>query len=60
MEKLWEALKELKKPYIASIGGEALDPVKAGCPSIGEYQDREAGVNRLVGEHPHRRRLRGK
>ena len=26
------------------MGEEALGSVKARCPSIGEYQDREAGV----------------
>ena len=30
------------------MGGEALGPVKAGCPSVGECQDREAGVGGLV------------
>ena len=30
------------------MGGEALGPVKARCPSIGECQVREAGVGRLV------------
>jgi hypothetical protein len=25
------------------MGGEALGPVKALCPSIGEFQDQEAG-----------------
>jgi hypothetical protein len=29
MEELGEALKELKGPYLASLGGEALGPVKA-------------------------------
>ena len=29
--------------------GEALDPVKAQCPSIGECQDREMGVSGCVG-----------
>ena len=28
--------------------GEALGPVKAGCPSVGECQDREVGVGGLV------------
>jgi hypothetical protein len=28
--------------------GEALGPVKARCPSVGEYQDMEAGVGGLV------------
>jgi hypothetical protein len=29
-------------------GGEALGPEKAQCPSVGECQDREAGVGGLV------------
>jgi hypothetical protein len=28
--------------------GEALGPEKAACSSIGEYQDKEGGVSRLV------------
>jgi hypothetical protein len=30
------------------MGGEALGLVKAGCPSVGECQDREVGVDGLV------------
>jgi hypothetical protein len=30
------------------MGGETLSPVKARCPSVGECQDREAGVGGLV------------
>ena len=30
------------------MGGETLGPVKAPCPSVGEYQDREGGVGGLV------------
>jgi hypothetical protein len=30
------------------MGGEALAPVKARCPSAGECQDRETGVGGLV------------
>jgi hypothetical protein len=30
------------------MGGEALGPVKAPCPSIGECQDRESGVGGLM------------
>jgi hypothetical protein len=30
------------------MGGEALDPVKVLCPSIGEFQGQEAGVGGLV------------
>jgi hypothetical protein len=29
MKELGEGLKELKGPYLASMGGEALGPVKA-------------------------------
>jgi hypothetical protein len=29
MEELGEILKDLKEPYLASMGGEALGPVKA-------------------------------
>ena len=28
--------------------GEALGPLKDGCPSVGECQDREVGVGGLV------------
>ena len=31
-----------------SMGGEALGPVKALCPSIGECQGQEVGVGGLV------------
>ena len=41
------------------MGGEALGPEKAQCPSVEECQDREAGVAGLVGEHPQRSRGRG-
>jgi len=40
------------------MGGEALGPVKALCPSIGECLDRKAGVGGWVGEHSHRSRRR--
>jgi hypothetical protein len=30
------------------VGGEALGPVEAQCSSVGECQDREAGVRGLV------------
>jgi hypothetical protein len=35
-------------PSRSSMGGEALGPEKAQCPSVGECQDREAGVGGLV------------
>jgi hypothetical protein len=31
------------------MGGEALGPMKASCPSVGECQGLEAGVSGLVG-----------
>jgi hypothetical protein len=36
------------EPCGTSMGGEALGPVKALCPSVGEYQGQKAGVGRLV------------
>jgi hypothetical protein len=36
MEELGEGLKDLKGPYVASMGGEALGSVKALCPSVEE------------------------
>jgi hypothetical protein len=42
----------------ASMGDEALDPMKAPCPSVGECKDREAGIGGWVGIHPHRSRRR--
>ena len=30
--------------------------LKALCPSVGEFEDGEAGVGGWVGEHPHRNR----
>ena len=30
------------------MGGEALGPVKAQCPSVGECQDRKRGMGGLV------------
>jgi hypothetical protein len=33
---------------------EAFDPMKALCPSVGEFEGREAGVGGWVGAHPHR------
>jgi hypothetical protein len=38
MEELEEGQKELKESYLASMGGEALDPVKTSCPSVEEWQ----------------------
>ena len=37
-------------PSQSSMGGEALGPVKVLCPSIGEFQDQEAGVDGLGGK----------
>jgi hypothetical protein len=45
-------------PCWASMGGEALGPVKAQCPSVGECQGGEVGVGEWLEEHPHRRRGR--
>jgi hypothetical protein len=47
-------------PCWASMGGEALDPVKAWCPNVGECQGREAGVGGWVGEYCYRSRERGR
>jgi hypothetical protein len=33
---------------LSSMGGEALGPMKALCPSVGECQGQEVGVGRLV------------
>jgi hypothetical protein len=41
------------------MGGEALGPVKAPCPSVGECQVGEAGLGTRVEEHPHRSRGMG-
>jgi hypothetical protein len=40
------------------MGGEALGPVEARCPSMGKCQGGETGVVRWWGggEHPHRSR----
>ena len=35
MQELGEGLKELKGPYLASVGREVLGPLKA-CPSVEE------------------------
>jgi hypothetical protein len=35
-------------PSWSSMEGEALGPMKVLCPSIGEFQDQEAGVCGLV------------
>jgi hypothetical protein len=37
MEELGEELKELKGPYLASLGGEDVGLVKAWCPSVEEW-----------------------
>ena len=56
MEELGEGLNELKRPYLASMGEEALGPVNACYPSKEECQGGEARVGRWLGEHPHRSR----
>jgi hypothetical protein len=40
------------------MGGEALGPVKARCPNVGECHFGEVGVGGWVGLHPHRSRGR--
>jgi hypothetical protein len=35
------------------MGGQALGPVKAQCPGVGECQGVEAGVGGWVREYPH-------
>jgi hypothetical protein len=44
---LYTSIKHLG-PSQSSVGGEALGPVKALCPSVGECQGQEAGVGGLV------------
>jgi hypothetical protein len=44
------------QPCQASMGGEALGPVKAQCSSIGECQGWEAGLNGWLREFPPRSR----
>jgi len=44
---------------LASIGGEALGPVKAFFPSIEECQGVEEGVHGWEGEHSHRKKGKG-
>jgi hypothetical protein len=38
-------------PYLASVGGEALGPVKSQCPSVGKCQGSEVVVGGWVVEH---------
>jgi hypothetical protein len=45
----WEANRLIERRL---MGGEALGPVKARCPSVGEFKDKKLGVE----EHPHRSR----
>jgi hypothetical protein len=35
-------------PFWSSIGGEAVGPVRAQCPIVGECQDQELGVDGLM------------
>ena len=44
---------------LASVGGEALGPVAAQCPSIGRCQGGEVVVGEQVEEHPHGGKGRG-
>jgi hypothetical protein len=41
------------------MGEEVLGPVKVRCPRVGEFEDSEVELCRLVGAHPHRSRRRG-
>ena len=41
------------------MGKEALGPVKAQCPSVGECHGRKEGVGGWMGEHPHKVMERG-
>ena len=41
------------------MGGEGIGLSKTQCPSVGEFEGREAGVGGCMGEHPHRSRGRG-
>jgi hypothetical protein len=43
-------------PYLIAIVGEALGPLKARCPSVGECHGSEVRVDGSLGEHPHRSR----
>ena len=42
------------------MGEEALGPVQAPFPRVGECRGGEMGVGRWEGEHPHRSRVWGK
>jgi hypothetical protein len=42
------------------MGGEALGPVEARCPNIGECCDSETGVGEWVWDLPHRSEGEGK
>jgi hypothetical protein len=41
------------------MGEKALGPVKAQCPSVGEYKGGEVRMGGWVGVEPHRSRRRG-
>jgi hypothetical protein len=45
-------------PFRTSMGGEALGPGKASCPSVRKCQGSEAGVGGWVGDHTYRSRGR--
>jgi hypothetical protein len=41
------------------MGREDLGPIKAGCLSVRECQDRDAGVGGWLRKYPHRSRGKG-
>jgi hypothetical protein len=44
MKEFWKGLKELKGPYLESMRGEAIVPVKALCTSVEECYTSEVGI----------------
>ena len=50
------ALYVAEDGLVGSLGEEALDPVKARCPGVGECEGKKVGVGEWVGEHPHKSR----
>ena len=62
LEYTWwdSSLQSHMRPCQSSVGGKALGPVKVPCPSVGEFQSQESGVNGLLnrerGERGNRKR----